>query len=420
MLKKSALPSLEFFKIFYKNSGAWVAAAMVLSKLSFFLLNIFIARNLLKSELGIATQAQNFLGFFVPFAGLGSYQGLLKFGSKISDESERQTLAEYSLYYGILGQFAVTVIMMLLGTFLYHEQLSLLAIIGLFSIRFFGLFLIEIYKASARGGFDNRNFSKMELAVSLATLFSTLVCVEFFGLKGYIFALCISPFSILFFGLKNIRLKPKFIQMPEKHFWDFNIFTAFASLLHELFYLSDVFLVGILLSQSAVAEYKTAALIPLNFLLFSRIFIQADYPKLCRHHEDGQFLRRYSAQFLTIFLPASALVLLLCGFFSNQIITIFGSQYSGTSSLFVIFLCAAFFGACFRVPFSNMLFALGKTRQHIYISLVSVAALFVLILLNYDSGIRSVAVSYSIATAFSGILYFLYFRFELKKLTRNT
>lgn len=418
-IKKLYRENFRFLYSFFQNQGFWMAVAMAISKLSFFAINIFIARFLSKEDLGLIFRAQNVIGFFIPFVGLGTYQGLLKFGSALSDKEAFKNLEDYSFYKGILGQFFINIVLFLFSFAIFRHEMALFQMIAWFSIRLFGLYLVEIYKASSRARFQNKSFAFQDIVVSLTTLILVLILVNVLGVSGYIAAMCIAPLSILFFGIKTINPQIKLTALPLKQLWRFNIPTAAASLLYQLFVLTDIFLISILFSENQLAEYKTASLIPFNMIFLSILFIQTDYAQLCKNHYNRKYITQYIRRFLMLFIPIAIAILGLGIYFSDYIMSIFGDKYRNATPLFNIFLVSAIVGMLIRTPFSNFLFAIAKTKAHLLISLLSVLLLGVLIwIIAPKYGLEGGAYAQALATLVSGILHasiFLYYLFKMKK-----
>ncbi len=331
--------------------------------------------------------------------GLGTYQGLLKYGSQLDRYADFKNLEAYSLYYGLLGQLVINALVFILALVMFGQQLEVffgVVVLG----KACGIILLEVYKASCRAAFRNRKFALLEIVSSVALLALALGLTPLLGLRGYVLALCLSPYFIFFLGFRKFRkveLKP----LSVKSLWRFNFSTAAASLMQELFLLTDIFIIGALFSEGVLAEYKTASLIPLNLIFLSRVFIHNDYPKLCKHHQDKAFIKRYITQYLVLFSALSVLILGLGTAYANEIMSLFGTQYLGQTHLFNIFLGAAVIGMMLRTPFSNLVFAIERTRLHLIISTLSVVLLVLLIFaLQPYLGILGVGYAHLLAVFF--------------------
>lgn len=402
----------DILKKYLANDRLWVLGSMLFSKVSFFVVSIFAARMLSKSELGMVVSVVNYMAFFTPFLGGGAYQGLLKFGSAMQDEKDLRDLGRYSFSYGFWANFLVNLLMLIVAILFFYSEISILWLVLLFSLRFLGLYFIEIIKAKERASFRNKKFALVEWVHSASFLLMSLIFIYLWGLWGYVFALCVSPFSVLLLRIDRsyFRLKPSSVMaFDERRFWRFSLSTSLAYLVQEFQFLIDVFLVGIFFSSDEVAEYKTISLIPLNLLFLARVFIATDYPMLCKNNASASFLRGYVIRYMLLFVPMSLVLLALGIYFADEIMRIFGKDYEN-QTLFSIFMGSAVFGLLFRIPFSNLLFAIEKTKTHLIISSVSAFILMLMISISvrYEA-IEMVAMCSLLSMALSGGLYAIFF-----------
>ena len=72
---------LLFFKEFYKNKGLLVFLSLFVEKLTGFLQVVFIARMISEEDYGLITLIASVFGVFVTLNGLGTTQGLLRYGA---------------------------------------------------------------------------------------------------------------------------------------------------------------------------------------------------------------------------------------------------------------------------------------------------------------------------------------------------
>ena len=132
---------INFITNFFKQSGIWVASSFFVSKISAFLLTIFMARILSQSDFGWVMYGLNYLGFFIPFIGLGSSHGTLRFAAIAQDKLEKEKVIQYSFSYGLLLNFLVNLLLLVLAFVIFGKGNQLL-IVSVFSVRLFGFFLL--------------------------------------------------------------------------------------------------------------------------------------------------------------------------------------------------------------------------------------------------------------------------------------
>jgi O-antigen/teichoic acid export membrane protein len=98
---------LKFFKEFIQNNGLLVFSAMLIAKLSMLIINIAVARLIPKEEFGLIALVFSVFAIFAPLTGLGSYQGLLRYGVLEKDQHSRDRLSQYVFHKGLFNHIAV-------------------------------------------------------------------------------------------------------------------------------------------------------------------------------------------------------------------------------------------------------------------------------------------------------------------------
>lgn len=406
----------KFLENFIQNNGIWVGSAVFVSKVSAFLLVVMATNCLLKEDFGQISSAVNFLGFFIAVNGFGSYQGMLRYGA-VATEAERENLRAYSFSFGLLLQLAITLVMVAVAAFIYRDDWSLFQLVAVFSIRFFGIFLLEQAKSEARAAFDNKKYALLDIAASFFMLVLGVLLIAWLGKSGYIWALCISPFVVLIFHRFKISFKKvDFTSFSKREFWNFSFTTVIGTQLGEWIFLLDIFFITLFLNENAVADYRVSNTIPMNLLFISYIFLQTGYPELCRRYRDKAFQKNYLFNYFKTLAPA-ALVILLAGFlFSDFLMSLFGKHYDN-SDLFRILLLGAVSVILIRAPFTYMLAALGKPKWSLIISglmFILLSGLYFYLIPEY--GTKGAAWISVFGLFFSGILYVLAYLYELKKI----
>lgn len=407
-----------FIRDFIAKKGIWVGLSLLISRLSAFLLSVFVARILSKEDFGAATFGLNFLTIFLAFSGFGAAQGVVKFGSGIENLRQRKQLFRYAFSYGLIYNLILTLIMILISCVLYWNEFSKINLILLFSIRFLGMYLVEQKKAEYRADLDNQTFAKFDIFLSVVALVLGIICTYFWHLNGFIFSLCLSPFFLFLydhrfsFSLKKIT----FNDFRSKEFWRFSWTTALTTQIGELVFILDIFFIGLLMRKQDVAYYKVSSMIPMNILVLGFIFMQTEYPKLCQHHRDKKYQYQFIFNYWKLFTAVGIVVLIFGIFFDKQILSIFGHQYQNTE-IYRILLFAAVISLIFRVLFVYMLASIGKTMWNLAISafmLFATSLSLYLIIPQY--GLTGVSYVTFGCLALSGILPAFAYFYESKKI----
>ena len=370
---------IKFLSNFFKLSGIWIASSFFVSKIAAFLLTLFMARILSKEDLGWVMYGLNYLGFFIPFVGFGSSHGALRYVAIEKENEEKQKIITYSFSYGLIFNILLSLIMLVLAFIIFGNGNQLL-IVSLFMIRLFGVFLIDQAKSEVRGFHNNKKFGQIEIYSNILLLVSAVFSAYFFGVKGYIFSLCLSPFVVLFFHRFRISFdRTQFKNFTEKSFWKFCVTTAFTNQVSELIFLLDVFFIGIFLDNSAVAHYRIYSIIPFNLFFLAALFFQTAYPKLCENHENNSFQLQFLFNFWKLMVPITILIFAVSYFGAEYILTLFGNDYAENTKVFKILIVASISVLLLRTPFGYLLASKGKSIYNLIAALISILSLLVLI-----------------------------------------
>ena len=370
---------IKFLSNFFKQSGIWIASSFFVSKIAAFLLTLFMARILSKEDLGWVMYGLNYLGFFIPFVGFGSSHGALRYAAIEKENEEKQKIITYSFSYGLIFNVLLSLIMLVLAFVILGNGNQLL-IVSLFMIRLFGVFLIDQAKSEVRGFHNNKKFGQIEIYSNILLLVSAVFSTYFFGVKGYIFSLCLSPFVVLFFHRFRISFdRTQFKNFTEKSFWKFCVTMAFTNQVSELIFLLDVFFIGIFLDNSAVAHYRIYSIIPFNLFFLAALFFQTAYPKLCENHQNNQYQLQFLFNFWKLMVPITILIFAVSYFGAEYILTLFGNDYAENPKVFKILIVASISVLLLRTPFGYLLASKGKSIYNLIAALISILSLLVLI-----------------------------------------
>lgn len=399
---------MDIKRVFIGNNGVWVGAAMLLSKISNLIITIQTAQLLTEKELGGVLYNLNYLSFFIPLVGLGSYQGSLRYGSLEKDEEARKQLYNYSFYWGLIFQLVLTVLICLLSLAVLKEG-EKTEILLLLSIRFFGFFLMEQAKAEYRASGDNRSFAKIDLLFSIASLILTAVLTYFFKVHGYIFALMCAPYCVLL--IHKFKLRKGNIKIAFCEFWNYNFFTAFTLQIWQWIFIIDVFMVGYYFSKESVAYYKISSMIPFNVLFISQVIMQTEYVNFCINQNNKNYYIHFLKNYYKWMFVVSICLLSISYFFSEEVMVLFGINYRNPE-IFKVLIWASISSLFFRIPFGNLLAARGLSKYNLITAVISLVLLVVIGHLMKDFfGLKGIAYASIISISLSGLLScILFFR----------
>lgn len=402
---------------FLKNSGLWVLLSSVLSKVSSFLMMVFLVRFLSKDDFGLLTISLNFIGFFLPAVGFGSGHGLLRFGAQKIDK-EKETIIQYSHYQGFINQVILTAIIIPVAFLMNLEQIVVFQFTALMAVRLFGIFFLEQAKAELRATFKNDQYSKIEIYTNVLAVILGVLLTYFYGVWGYVISVSIFPFSVFLmhqFKWRKIDISKTF----KKDFWAFSIKSVFTSVIFMWIFLLDVFFVGRYFSSDEVSFYKISTLIPMNLIFIAQVYTQTIYPEICKNHNNKKYLEKFLKNYYSFFVPVCLCIIVFGYLFSNKILMLFGAQFTDTRILNIMFLQMA---SCilFRIPFGNLMAAMGYMSASLIIGIFIVSGIvFSSILLLPTGNIITEAYISLIFITLGGVFALIYFFIKFFKLKNN-
>lgn len=410
---------INFLKDFYKNDGLSVFVSFFLQKVSAFASTLIVVRLLTPEEFGLLSIVPAIFVIFSSFTGLGLPVALLRYGSLLQHEKDKRKFAKQILKKSISSQLLLTMIFMGTTIFFIEKYQYIFIIFISFGIRFFGSVFLLHLQVFHRILFENKQFARLTNYNSFIGLGSVALGTYFYGFYGYLVAMALAPYFVILFYKRNHFLEEDYSSyFSFKEVWNYARHAAFTNLGSELLFAMDILLLSSLLSETYVASYKVAILIPANMVFLVQSLVQSDYPKISSKNQDYHFLKNYIIQFYKIFVPICFVIVLLGYFFREDIICLFfGERYVGVSEMFVVFLFAFSVNMLFRVLFGNMLSAIGKMNFVTYITLFSVVVLVIFAFAWVPKyGMMGMAYSMFLALLFCGIAKAIMFMRELKKL----
>lgn len=414
------MKSLQFFlQNFLKNKGQYIFLSLLIGKICAFLTSIFIIKLLPTDDFGKMSIVAAVFTLFSSSTGLGSHQSLLRFGSISRDEKSKQRLSSYLLRQGLVYQLLLTVVFLFASLFYINKYEDIFLIFIFFSLRFIGFYFFNFIQSQLRINDKNRSFARLNNVFSIFGLTITLVLTYFFQLKGYLFAIALSPFISLFW-YKNVqfRLKNDFTDFSSKEIWRYAFHTSGTTFLSDALFSVDILLLGFLLNETYVADYRVSIFIPSNVTFLALTFMQSDFPVLAKNYTNKIFLKKYISGYYRFFIPVCFCIFMVCFFFSEDILKIFFKEnYADNSLLFIIFMFTFLMNVLFRNLYGNLMSAVGKMAINTLTSLVSLLLLlFLAFILVPKYYVLGMTISVSVTLIFSGFLLAYFFYKYLKEL----
>ena len=412
----------EFIREFLRRQGLWMMSANALSKVLGFAAVVYVTRNTTEEAFGAYSYALNIVLALVPFMGLGTYQSFLRYSSDSPGQRAKKDLFYYSHARGIFFSLILVAALLLLAPVLCTsipesiEPFRILAFVVLTTLN------MEFVKSYARAIHKNGISAKIEISYAISLLVLTIVLTSIYGILGYAAAVAIAPVvAVLFYGWKlNLAgYKWPTLDIAFKGFWQYGLFTTVGALLAQFFYAVDVFMIGQFVGEkaSSVAIYRVAIIIPIATLVLPISISATDYVKNSANKNKPRELRSYIFNYWRTFGFLSFAALAILWIIAPWILGVFGANYQEGAEVMRIFLIGSLGAHLLRVPFGNLLSAVGKADWNTYINVI-VLALTVIACWYFIPlyGINGAATAMAIMMWVSGGLNALFFQFYLKGL----
>lgn len=413
-----------FIHDFFKRKGAYIFVAVSVAKVLSFLLSIVLIRLLTKEDYGNLMYAYTIISFVMPFMGMGIFQSFLKYAPIQKMMYQRKSLFRYTLIVGSLASLFLGVVLILLAFWITIKMPDAYWYLILFSLLIVSLFIFESVKNYLRIFYLNKAYARLEIihAVLVFVLASALTYT--IGALGFVIAMVMVPLLLSLWILlrKNLlRISQRAFDIAPSKLWSFGIYTSFGGLVSQLMFSVDIISIGNLLEDAKwVAQYKALSLIPFSLMFLPSVVLKTDFVKLVQEAKNRTYLLQYVKNFMVIFLIGSIFFLLLVYYFDHWFVArMFGEAYLEQSNLLMIFSVGIVGAFLFRVPFGNIMVAIGWTKIS---TIISVVTLIADIILNYfwiqKWGIEGAALATSLLLWLSGIAVFIVFLVYISRLKK--
>lgn len=367
-------------KVLNKKGLFHIFGTSVINKILAFATNILVVNLLSKSEYGLLGYSNNLLNMFLLFSGLGLTNGILQFCSENRSDKEKKGLYSYGFIIGIFINFVMGICIILFGIYgpvkikearIYIVMLCFMPIVQ---------YLFEYISTVLRTKRMNKQFALVQnFNVFMYFILSMLGAYKL-GIMGVIIgryisfiATCILEIVIL----KDIRTeifnRAKISRNIKKEILKYSLICSASNSISQLLYLLDVFFIGLIIaSETSIASYQVATLIP-NALLFIpmnlMVFI---YPYIAERREDREWVKdKYFniLKYLGIINSLIGGILFVCA--PIIINVVWGKDYADSILPFRILSLSYIVSATLRIPAGNILSMIRKVKVNLWISVVS-------------------------------------------------
>lgn len=365
-----------------KETGAFhVIVGSFMTKFASFFGSIFIVRLLTKSEYGILSYYENFMGYFFIFAGFGLDMALLRYQVLADELPMRKGCFRHALRDGSLWNAVLVTLGLLTVLFFPHKEAFrghfLTGAFLMICIPF--IFLQNASLHTLRGLYENKKYAVLAFGIALFQITARVLGAAFGGLDLTVGArlaaeiLC-AAVCVLFVSrnyFSAVEAKP----MEKKQKKEMDIYSIQIMLTNGLwtvFMLNDVFLLGQFSgNEQVLADYKIAYVIPANLSILVAavgIFVA---PYFTKYDKEGNYgwIREKLQIVLIITMSVMGAIVLLCSVLAKPIITlIFGETYLSAVPIMRLLLIASFFNNGIRSSIANVLSAVGEQKLNLYVA----------------------------------------------------
>ena len=418
------MTKIAFIQEFFRRKGQWMMAANVLNKLMGFAAVVYVTRNTSEAAFGAYSYAQSIVLALVPFMGLGAYQAFLRYSSDAPGQTTKKTLYHYAYSRGILFTMILITCLILLAPWLCSSVPESTTPFRILSFLILTTLNMEFVKSYARAIHKNAISAKIDITYAISLLILSIMLTSLYGILGYAAAVTIAPVIAVLYNawrmnimsFKTVKLSPVF-----NGFWKYGIFTTIGALLAKFFFAVDVLMLGHFLGDDAsvLAIYRVAIIIPFATLVLPVSIAATDYVKNSANKDNPAALRSYMKNYMLTFGFLSLAALATLYLIAPWLLKVFGQNYAEGADIMRVFLIGIFGAHLLRIPYGNLLSAVGKADWNTYINLV-VLILTIFVCYNFVPRFDVLGAAYAMAIMMwvSGLFNACCFRFYLKTISK--
>lgn len=406
---------------FKAKKGWYIILSAIISKLSNFLLIMCAVRAIPKETFGQFSYAQSVMAFLIPMAGAGLNHALVRFGPLENSLLLKKQLYQKNIKTGLLISAAIFVFTICFLNVIVVNVPAAKLILFLLLTQLFSVYLLEIVKSALRIYHSNKSFAIIEMQYAFMLLCLGVAGIYLYGVLG----LCISYTlaGLLVFAIwKNkipavVTSPNQKIQLPAGYV-KYGVYAALGGVASALMYQVDLLTIGnMITNHEELAIYRVATHLPYSLIFLALAFVHANYVSLAKNYKSKVALMQFLKQYFLLFIPVGIVIYTVVYFLAPWLISWFyGESYlQAVGPLRVLFLglLAIFW---LRVPFGNLLGAVGRSSWNAVIATVMI---FANVLLNVylvgKFGIIGAAWATTLLLTLSGSVSLIAFFIYLKK-----
>lgn len=413
---------ISSLKSFKKRGGFHIFLSTIISKIIGMVVSLLVVRLISKNDYGIFSYALSFIKVLLPFAGLGLNHSFLRYGGLQETLEAKYALFKTLFYRGIIYSIIGVFILCLASPLIPFKIEGTRLIFCLLSVQIITTYMYDISNNYLRVLKLNKKYANSAIIFSVLYLAFNLMGTNVWGINGLITAKIITPLvttCLIFISIKTCIKPLKKTKIKSYEYEKYGFHVGIGSIASQLLYSLDLIMLGIFtVNSDAIAEYRVATIIPFSLLFIPKVLMQTDFVTIAEKYRDIDFLKRYSKK-VSVLMCVVAVVLFIIGILFSKLLVIqlFGEQYRGASEILNVLLFGLIGAFSCRIPFGNILAAVGMSKQSAIIAYIILCVnVFLNILLIKKYGVVGAAISTSLVMWLSGIISLFVFKNYLNKL----
>lgn len=287
-------------KQFAKEGLFHIFGSSVLAKIGGIVSSVVVIRDLPKIAYGSYVDAENVYGYVAIFIGLGIASAMIQYCCENITEERRTALYRYSMKLGMLGNFILLPIILLLAGLKYlggHETqaIYLAMLCGLPFFAYADQYLQLVLRVKRK----NAYFARTNMIYTVVHVCGNIVLTLIFGVPGliasqYLGHTVAAAHSALILRRENFfrvvadsrdGLERKF----RKEYLSYSLTCAVTNFASTALLLLDVTCLSLVMGDTEVlADYKVASTIPLALAFVPKSLATFYYPKLVSAFSEGK------------------------------------------------------------------------------------------------------------------------------------
>ncbi len=406
-----------------KRGFFYIFGSSTLNKIIGFASSWIIVRIISKSDYGVYTHAYNIYGFLLLLNGLGISSAVLQLGSEAKYEIDKTRIYGYGIKSGLIVNTVLSLIIILIGIFIplkisgSNQLLQMMMLLPVFTI------ITDLQLMYLRINLKNKKFAQISTINSCTVLIFSCLFAYFLEAPGLVIAgYCSHLLTAIIanrifkvpLGIKNVKLSKR----EKKFVYSISMISMVNNGLSHLMYILDIFIIGMIISDSEViASYKIATNIPTALQFIPSSLVLFVYPYFAKNKDNREWVIKSYIKMIIPFGIFNVIVSLMLMLFAKPIIIIlFKEQYLDAVIPFRILCISYFFSATFRSISGNLLVTQRQLKFNLFVSIFAGLLNAILnILLIRSLQVNGAALATLVTTFICGLLSTLYFIIYVSK-----